>query len=98
MQKILTLDLDELYSEYVTSDYDIGGKGHEMTVEFTDKKDFLKEIARNFIDRVKDLLETKFVCDCGEEHCDSESIYRCRKCHIEICDECSNDDLCNECS
>jgi hypothetical protein len=99
MQKQLCLDLDSLMEQYPTSEYDISGRGHEITIDLKDKADFIKEITRQFKERIMDLLELEYVCEsCETPHTDSCHVYKCENCKDEICSCCEElDGLCKDC-
>jgi len=62
MNKKLRLDLDDVFDEYIYTEYDIGGEGHSVTINEKDKEKFLDAISKEFRDRVKEAL-----CEDDEE-------------------------------
>jgi hypothetical protein len=57
MKKYLTLSLDELMEQgYFYTSYDIGGRGHYITIEADDLEDFLNEFAETWKERARELM------------------------------------------
>lgn len=56
MQEYLRVDLDDLISEYIYSDYDISGAGHHQVIKVEDKEKFLDDMAARFRKRVEEAL------------------------------------------
>lgn len=54
----LRLDLDSLYEGgYFYTGYDIGGDGHAITINASNKEEFLDAFTREFRRRAEELLE-----------------------------------------
>ena len=54
----LRLDLDSLYGDgYFYTGYDIGGEGHAVTINASNKEEFLDAFAKEFRRRAEELLE-----------------------------------------
>ena len=101
MNKVYTINTDDLMYESPETNYDIGSSGHSFTISKPDKKDFLNEMAKWFRNRVSDLLEEEYQCEnCEEIHIEQEDIYKCKNCEKEICETCcnvNNKELCEDC-
>ena len=58
MSKTLTLNLDSLWEDsYIYTEYDIGGRGHSITIVAEDKESFLDAFAQEWRDRAEGALE-----------------------------------------
>ena len=55
---LLKLSLDDMFqSEYYYTDFDIGGRGHEIIIGNEDKEIFLDAFAAEWRKRAEELLE-----------------------------------------
>ena len=98
MRKQLCLDLDSLTYDYPTSEFDIGGRGHEIVIENENKTALINELTQKYKEAIKELLEVEYVCEsCEGEHTERRSVFKCKKCKVEICDYCENERLCDDC-
>lgn len=89
MRKVLTLQLDSLFDEYIYTDYDESMNGHSILIDYNDKKAFLKDLVDEFKERAKNLLEVEYQCEgCENINCDQDNIQKCEKCGGEVCEYC----------
>jgi hypothetical protein len=101
MRKVLTLNCESLFDEYIYTDYDESGNGHNIVIDYKDKKAFLRDLVDEFKRRANNLLDEEYQCECCENiRSERENFLKCSKCGEEICDLCAtleDDWVCDDC-